>query len=103
MDTQGAQAGQQPAKTYTNRRPITIYWGDCDPAGIGFNPRSDRRHGLGLENMRQRVEQAHGSLTITSEIGKGTLIEAILPISATIETGRIAQKQSFEKKENNYG
>lgn len=33
------KTGDAPPKTYTNRRPVTIYWGDCDPAGIVFNPR----------------------------------------------------------------
>lgn len=34
-----SNAEQGAGKSYTNRRPITIYWGDCDPAGIVFNPR----------------------------------------------------------------
>lgn len=39
MGADHAKADQGAGKTYTNRRPITIYWGDCDPAGIVFNPR----------------------------------------------------------------
>lgn len=25
--------------SFTHRRPVTVSWGDCDPAGIVFNPR----------------------------------------------------------------
>lgn len=28
-----------PEKLFTNRRTVRIEWGDCDPAGIVFNPR----------------------------------------------------------------
>jgi 4-hydroxybenzoyl-CoA thioesterase len=38
-DRAQAKSEQGAGKTYTNRRQITIYWGDCDPAGIVFNPR----------------------------------------------------------------
>jgi len=33
------KSDQGPPRTYTNRRSVTIHWGDCDPAGIVFNPR----------------------------------------------------------------
>ena len=38
-DRAQARTEDKAGKAFTNRRPITIYWGDCDPAGIVFNPR----------------------------------------------------------------
>jgi 4-hydroxybenzoyl-CoA thioesterase len=30
---------EAPAPAFVHRRPVTIEWGDCDPAGIVFYPR----------------------------------------------------------------
>jgi signal transduction histidine kinase len=49
--------------------------------GVGFDSNTGSRRGLGLENMRQRVEQINGKFQIESEIGKGTFISAVIPIS----------------------
>ncbi len=46
-----------------------------DPQGIFIPPR-----GWGLAGMRERVEALDGSLNIQSTIGKGTKIEAIIPL-----------------------
>jgi 4-hydroxybenzoyl-CoA thioesterase len=32
-------AAETPAPGFLHRRPVTIEWGDCDPAGIVFYPR----------------------------------------------------------------
>jgi signal transduction histidine kinase len=46
--------------------------------GIGFDPRARRQGHLGLDGMRERVEQLGGRLTIDSGAGS-TLVRAVLP------------------------
>jgi signal transduction histidine kinase len=48
--------------------------------GAGFDPHTVR--GLGLLGMEERVRRLGGKLKISSEPGKGTLLEAFLPITA---------------------
>ena len=52
--------------------------------GAGFDVAAIARTSHGLVGMRQRVEAAGGRLTVTSSLGEGTLVSAILP------TARIA-------------
>ena len=47
--------------------------------GKGFDPRKLRPATHGLAGMRHRVEAAHGKLSITSTLGQGTLVSAMLP------------------------
>lgn len=47
--------------------------------GAGFDPRFSR--GLGLLGMEERVRRLGGVLRIDSQLGRGTLIEAELPVS----------------------
>jgi signal transduction histidine kinase len=47
--------------------------------GEGFDPDAPRRRGFGLTSMRERAEVRGGVLTLTSEPGKGTEVEVILP------------------------
>ena len=42
--------------------------------GQGFDLENAKRNRNGLVNMRQRAEQIRGTLTINSEIGKGTCV-----------------------------
>jgi signal transduction histidine kinase len=53
--------------------------------GLGFDAESgDRTGGLGLLSMRERLRMVGGALAIHSEVGKGTQVEARLPmVSAT--------------------
>ena len=51
--------------------------------GQGFDMANIGRSSHGLLGMRQRVEAAGGRLTVTSQLGKGTLVSAILPLAAT--------------------
>lgn len=48
--------------------------------GCGYNP-SQQHPGLGILGMRERASLLGGSLTITSEPGRGTTVEARLPLS----------------------
>ena len=47
--------------------------------GKGFEPEKVRPATHGLAGMRHRVEAAHGKLGITSKLGQGTLVSAMLP------------------------
>ena len=54
--------------------------------GIGFDPDMPRRQdreggGFGLINMRERARLLGGELAVRSEPGRGTLVEATLPLS----------------------
>jgi len=49
--------------------------------GIGFDPQVQRAATHGLIGMRYRVEADGGSMRLESAPGKGTLIEAILPVT----------------------
>jgi len=53
--------------------------------GVGFDPKNPRTRdkesgGFGLITMRERARLLGGELTAQSEPGKGTLVEAILPL-----------------------
>ena len=48
--------------------------------GRGFDPLASEAIGIGLLTMRERVELSGGQLTIRAEEGRGTTIEAILPL-----------------------
>ena len=50
-----------------------------DPAGV---PSAAGRH-WGLTNMRERVEQINGHLTLASTEGRGTRLEVIVPVLST--------------------
>lgn len=50
--------------------------------GCGFQP--GKAHGLGLIGMQERVENLCGKLSIRSQPGKGTQIEAVLPLPQTL-------------------
>jgi signal transduction histidine kinase len=49
--------------------------------GLGFDPETNiRQGGLGLKGMRERAEQAGGSLLIQSQLGQGTSIRVEIPL-----------------------
>lgn len=50
--------------------------------GAGFDTATVRLNSHGLAGMRHRVEAAGGRLTVSSEVGKGTTISAVIPLSA---------------------
>ncbi|KAF5288609.1 hypothetical protein FQR65_LT20930 [Abscondita terminalis] len=49
--------------------------------GEGFETSSMRPNSHGLAGMRHRVEAAGGRLTVSSELGKGTVISAVIPLT----------------------
>jgi signal transduction histidine kinase len=51
--------------------------------GVGFDIRSarDRRAGIGLHTMEERLALVDGKLTIESSPGHGTTVRAVVPIS----------------------
>lgn len=53
---------------------------DIADNGKGFNTSRNGR-GFGLKTMRERAEELGGTLTIESELGKGTAIAVSLPIA----------------------
>jgi signal transduction histidine kinase len=56
---------------------------DIADNGKGFNTSRNGR-GFGLKTMRERAEELGGTLTIESELGKGTAIAVSLPIAEEI-------------------
>jgi signal transduction histidine kinase len=48
--------------------------------GCGFDPdTAARQASLGLIGMRERIRLLNGDFSVTSTVGSGTLIEAVLP------------------------
>ena len=52
--------------------------------GSGFDPQKlgdgDGQKALGIANMRQRVDMLNGRWHMESEIGRGTKVEAMVPV-----------------------
>lgn len=53
-----------------NKRLSLIYQDN----GIGYNPEEVKEKGMGLKNLKARVEKINGTLTTETRIGKGTTI-----------------------------
>ena len=53
--------------------------------GKGFDPRVNGEPGLGIRSMRERARLVRGHLKIYSEPGKGTRIEAMVPLQLTAD------------------
>ena len=52
------------------------------PASTSFDPTEVPRGHLGLIGMRQRIDLVGGELEVGSEPGKGTTIDAVVPLGA---------------------
>jgi signal transduction histidine kinase len=57
---------------------------DVEDDGRGFDVRraEERRPGMGLFSMRERVALVNGTLTVTSAVGRGTRVHATIPVGA---------------------
>ncbi len=53
--------------------------------GRGFDP-SQTNGGMGLRNIRERVSRLGGQLSIASEPGSGTKVEAVIPCQVEVDT-----------------
>jgi PAS domain S-box-containing protein len=52
--------------------------------GVGFSPTTSRKpNSLGLAGLRERAQLLKGTISIQSEPGQGTLVEARIPVSGT--------------------
>jgi signal transduction histidine kinase len=50
--------------------------------GVGFDSNDPKsRTGLGMTSMRERIDLEHGTLTVQSQPGQGTLVTATVPLS----------------------
>ena len=57
--------------------------------GIGFDPeQAFKGQGLGLSSMKERLKLVNGTVTIDSELGRGTTIRAWVPAGATTSLQR---------------
>ncbi len=48
--------------------------------GAGFGPQQANNHGVGLEQMKKRIETSNGTFQIQSQPGVGTAVIAQLPL-----------------------
>src|SRR3982751_5080270 len=72
------------------RRTATAATIEIVDDGRGFDVRraEERRPGMGLFSMRERVGLANGSLSVESAPGRGTRIVATVPLTEQVERGR---------------
>ncbi len=76
----------QNCKKYAKASTITIDFSvhkkyvhlNITDNGVGFNTEVSKK-GIGLQNLQDRVEELNGTLTITSEVGKGTQTHIQIP------------------------
>jgi two-component system, NarL family, sensor kinase len=53
---------------------------ECVDDGDGFSKKSELSSGIGLINMRERIELIGGDFMLESQRGKGTTVHALLPL-----------------------
>jgi PAS domain S-box-containing protein len=62
--------------------------------GVGFDQRSmDKRHGLGLISMRERMRMVHGEFAVKSEPGHGTTVTCRVPLAPESALSPVAHGQ----------
>ena len=61
--------------------------------GIGFDP-NDVRQGIGLQNMKDRVEALGGRLDVVSSPGKGTTVTGWVPTQAAVAAAQASASLS---------
>lgn len=75
----GRHAGAQTCRV-TLRRTLDGGLLEIDDDGVGFDLATVDGLGMGLANLRSRVDSIGGSLEITSTRGEGTTVRATIPI-----------------------
>ncbi len=87
LSNAGRHAKAKNVEVTLTRLPTQIMLEICDD-GVGFNPNAPpavgSRHGLGLLGMRERMRMVGGELTIVSNPGRGTQVQARVPIPADL-------------------
>jgi PAS domain S-box-containing protein len=55
--------------------------------GLGFDPSAARKpNSLGIAGLRERAQLVQGAITVRSEPGQGTTVEALIPVPASGES-----------------
>lgn len=75
------------------RRPYGVELEVTDD-GTGFVP--EESAGFGLDGMRKRLAELGGRLTVTSSVGDGTRILAVIPLETQLETPLETQSETRE-------
>jgi signal transduction histidine kinase len=87
LSNAGRHAKAKNVEVTLTRLPTQIMLEICDD-GVGFNPNAlpaaGSRHGLGLLGMRERMRMVGGELTIVSNPGIGTQVQARVPMPADL-------------------
>jgi len=95
------EALQNAIKHSGSRRFRVVLKGQVDDveltvqdSGVGFDPQEAvRGRGLGLTSMKERVGLVNGELSIHSELGRGTTIQARVPLSAPREVSELVSPE----------
>jgi signal transduction histidine kinase len=72
---------------------VTLHGADADltlrvaDTGRGFASDGKRGDGIGLVSMRERLQALGGTLSIASTPGKGTIVEATVPVAHIVTVG----------------
>ena len=62
--------------------------------GKGFEPAQVRKgHGLGLTSMRERLKPVNGTVSIESELGRGTTVHARVPLRRKVSAAKPARSR----------
>jgi signal transduction histidine kinase len=80
-------AGAREARVDIAREPDGVRV-RVDDDGHGFDPAAVPDGHLGLAGMRARAERLGGHFAVTSAPGQGTVVEAVIPASASRDSGR---------------
>jgi PAS domain S-box-containing protein len=80
-------AGARQARVEIRRHPNGVRV-RIEDDGHGFDPLAVSDGHLGLAMMRARVERLGGQLTVTSGLGQGTAVEAVVPDTPSRATSR---------------
>jgi len=73
-------------------------------SGAGFDPQEAMKgRGLGLTSMKERLGLVNGQLSIHSELGRGTTIQARVPLTAATQSGGESDKRRETAEDQSKG